>query len=40
MRSLNFYEPMQGRIYVLEGAIIEFQGSEVTLFVDIALLHL
>ena len=35
MRSLNVFEPMQGKIYVLEAAIIEFQGLEAILFVDI-----
>ena len=31
MRSLNVFEPMQGRIYVLEIAIIEFQSLEAIL---------
>ena len=34
MRSLNVYEPMQGRIYVLEGAINEFWSLGVTLLID------
>ena len=40
MRSLNVFEPMQGRIYVLEGAIIEFQGLEAILFVEIELYYI
>ena len=34
MRSLNVYEPMQGRIYVLEDAINEFWSLGVTLLID------
>ena len=34
MRSLNVYEPMQGRIYVLEGAINEFWSLGVTFLID------
>lgn len=38
MRSLNVFEPMQGRIYVLLGAIIEFWSLGVTFLIDKELL--
>ena len=40
MRSLNVFEPMQGIIYVLEWSIIEFQGLQVTLLVDIKVYYI